>query len=150
MSKIENISLDNLLSFFKNHLLDADFENYDPIEELLNYYNKDIPKNFFNFEKKYGIIKISDNINILVLRFKDIECWDKILSQVFNKQITLHSVNNTNDKKISNMYEQFKLLIKERDVFSDYYVKEYNNIFFSECYDTSDCVALKKKWCNSL
>ncbi len=148
--KIENISLDNLLSFFKNHLLDADFENYDPIEELLNYYNKDIPKNFFNFEKKYGIIKISENINILVLRFKDIKCWDKILSQVFNKQITLHSVNNTNDKKISNMYEQFKLLIKERDVFSDYYIKEYNSIFFSECYNTSDCVELKKNWCNSL
>ena len=153
-NKIFNIPLvyettiDELYDFFVKNLLNSEFETYDPIEEILLTNNKNIPTNFFNFEKKYGIIELNNNVNIMVLRFKDINIWDEILSNFFNKQITLISENVTQHKNINLLYDKFKLKVKNTNLFLQYSMKETTNNLFNVCNNINDYIELEKKWTN--
>lgn len=91
----KNLKIDELINFFNTNLL-YELEEYHSINEVLTNYN--IPLfTKFDFEKKYNLVKQSNKIFIKLL-FKDIDKWDKILSEIFQKEITLHPSNLTKNK----------------------------------------------------
>jgi hypothetical protein len=81
-------------------------ENYSCMDETLNYFNIEKPKNF-DFDKKYNIID-HKNIVFIKLRFNDIKEWDIILSKIFDKNITMLNSNLSINKKYHKMYEKIK------------------------------------------
>ena len=84
----------------------------------------------------------------MVLRFKDINIWDEILSNFFNKQITLISENVTQHKNINLLYDKFKLKVKNTNLFLQYSMKETTNNLFNVCNNINDYIELEKKWTN--
>ena len=81
-------------------------ENSNPINEVLSHY--DIPLwTSFDFDKSYNIITKDNKIFIKIL-FRDIKNWDKILSEIFEKKITVYPDNLTENKDINNIYNDFK------------------------------------------
>ena len=61
----------------------------------------------FDFEKGYNIVK-QDNKIFIKLLFKDIQNWDKNLSEIFGKNIIMHNDNLTTNKNTNSLYEKFK------------------------------------------
>ena len=84
----------------------------------------------------------------MVLRFKDINIWGEILSNFFNKQITLISENLTKNKNINLLYNEFKLKAKNTNLFLQYSIKETTNNLFNACHNINDYIELEKKWTN--
>jgi hypothetical protein len=100
-----DLSVQEIISWFNNNLL-YNIETYESINQILNYYN--IPLfDRFNFDKKYNITK-KDNKIFIKLLFKDINNWDKILSEIFEKPIIIHNSNLTENKPINDLYVKFK------------------------------------------
>jgi hypothetical protein len=85
-------------------------ENYSCLDETLYEFKIDFPK-IFDFEKKYLLIKY-ENLNIIKLRFSDINEWDKILSEIFNREIILEPDNLSKNKEYYNNYNHFLENIK--------------------------------------
>ena len=71
-------------------------ENYVSINEVLDYFK--LPKfTEFDFNKKYNLIEL-ENVKIIKLRFNDINEWQNILSEIFQKDIIMYNDNVTVDK----------------------------------------------------
>jgi hypothetical protein len=146
----ENPNLDELYNFFEKKILYSDFESYEPVDKLLSAFNKKMPTNFFNFKKKYGVIELNDTTKIIVLRFKDINIWEEILSNIFNKKIKLMSTNITNNKiNVANLFYEFKLKVKNTNLFSEFSVKETPPDLFNGCHDIDDLIEIEKSWTNN-
>ena len=69
------------------------------------------PFETFNFEKK-KVIKQKGNLVFVKILFSDINIWDKILSEIFNKKIVVYNSNISKNKEYSNKYNEFKLKYK--------------------------------------
>ena len=80
-----------------------EIENYVSINEVLDYFNLPRFKDF-DFEKKYNLLKYK-NINIIKLRFQDINNWESILTDIFKRPIHLVS-ENISENKIEDMDEE--------------------------------------------
>jgi hypothetical protein len=78
-----------------------------PMDELFRHYNISETFTEFDFEKKYAI-REHNNITFIKLRFSDIDEWDKILSNAFDKKMTLKSDNLSINKKYAEIYKKFK------------------------------------------
>jgi hypothetical protein len=102
------LSINNIIDYFNNNYLNNknNYFNYNPINQIMTYYDAPLFKNF-DFEKRYNILKKDNKVFIKIL-FKDIQKWDKILSEIFEKDIILHSDNLTINKDINILYEKFK------------------------------------------
>ena len=101
----KNLTINEIIDFFNLNLIDI-IEEYHSIDAVFEYYN--IPLFIeFNFEKRYNIIKKDNKIFIKIL-FKDIQNWNTILSEIFQKDIIMHNGNLTKNKPINNLYEEFK------------------------------------------
>jgi len=101
----KNLSIQEIVSFFNNHNL-YKLEDYHPMNEVLTHYNIPLFDNF-NFKKGYNMIK-QDNKIFIKLLFKDINNWDKILSEIFGKNIIIHNDNLTENKEYNYLYKKFK------------------------------------------
>ena len=100
-----NQSIYDIIQIFNENFL-HNLEKYKSIDEVLLYY--DLPSfTIFDFTNKYNIIK-KDNILFIKIRFLDIACWDKILSNILNKKISIYNDNLSNTKNIYDMYKKFK------------------------------------------
>jgi len=133
----ETLNINQLIEYFNSNLL-YNLEDYHPIDEVMDYYN--IPKfETFDFEKGYNIA-YKDNLVIVKLLFNDIDKWDKILTQIFKKKITMYNRNLTKDKPIYNLYNNFKINYKVpkeyllNNIKNDKYFKIYNTINEQEQY----------------
>jgi hypothetical protein len=131
------LSIEEMVNFFNNNLL-YKLEEYHSINEVLKHYN--IPLiNKFNFDKKYIIVRQKNKIFIKLL-FKNINEWDKILSEILKKEIVLHNNNLTENKKIYNLYNIFKENYKVPKKYitdilvNDTEFKIYNNVNDQEKY----------------
>lgn len=100
-----DLTIDKIIDFFNLNLIDT-IEEYHSIDEVLEYYNVPLFTKF-NFEQKYNITK-NDNKIFIKLLFKDIQNWNIILSEIFQKDIIMHNENLTKDKPINDLYEEFK------------------------------------------
>jgi hypothetical protein len=101
----KNLSIQEIIDFFNNELLNK-IENYHSINNILNYFNISLFKNF-DFKKGYNLHKHNNMIFIKIL-FKDIKNWDKILSEIVKKNILIYPKNLTSNKEINEIYEEFK------------------------------------------
>jgi hypothetical protein len=100
-----NLSIDEIVMFFNNNFINH-LEEYHSINEVLKHYNIPLWK-CFDFKNKYNIIK-KDNIIFIKILFKDIQNWNKILSEIFNKKIIIYENNLTSNKSINDLYIKFK------------------------------------------
>ena len=100
-----DLSVDEIVIFFNNNFINH-MEEYHSINEVLNHYNIPLWKSF-DFENRYNILK-KDNMVFIKILFKDIQNWNKILSNIFNKEIIIYENNLTSTKSINNLYLKFK------------------------------------------
>ena len=114
------MSITELIDYFNNNLL-HNIENYHSINEVLEYFNLPLFHEF-DFKNKYVKYEYENKIFIKLL-FKDINEWDKILSEIFNKKITIYKNNLSEDKKYYNTYINFLDEYKIPKHFFDYYLK---------------------------
>ena len=112
----ESLSVEEIIDVFNRHFITYS-EEYHPINEPLLHY--DIPLfTKFDFEKKYNIVKKDNKIFIKIL-FKDIKEWDKILSEIFGKEIIIYPLNLTENKDVYELYQKFKSLYKVPKTYID-------------------------------
>lgn len=95
----KNTTVDN----FNYNLLIG--ENYSCLDETLYYFNIDTPE-IFDFDKKMFYVK-HKNLHIIKLRLSDINDWDTILSNIFNREIIIESENLSKNKGYYNNYKYF-------------------------------------------
>lgn len=105
----KELSMDAITSYFNTNLL-ARLEEYHSLDEVFRYFRVD-PFTKFNFEKKY-ISKNYENITFVKIRFQEINEWEYILSDIFNKPINMKKRNLTETKEIFNLYTEFKQIYK--------------------------------------
>lgn len=99
------LSIKEISDFFNTNIL-LTIEDYHSIDQVMTHYN--VPLfNSFDLKKKYNIVKQNNKIFIKIL-FKDIQNWDKILSNIFKKEINLYNSNLIENKEINNLYKEFK------------------------------------------
>jgi len=106
--KIKNINLNKLMIHYRK----ANIKHTNRL--LIPWFKKfkkdigvDIFSKEFNMEDKYNIYKETDK-TIITLRFEDIAEWDKILSNIFGREIILKSSNVSKDKVYNKLYKQFR------------------------------------------
>lgn len=112
----DEYSVEQLINIF-NEKYFYGIEEYHPFDELKQHYGyPDFTE--FDFNNKYSIIVI-DNITFVKIRFSEINIWSSILTKFFNQQIIMHNENLTANKKINNIYDEFKLKYKVPDKYLD-------------------------------
>jgi hypothetical protein len=100
----KTLTIEELIVFFNSNNLYK--ETYHPINKMLDAHNL---KHFeqFDFQKGYNIVE-KGNLIFIKLLFKNIDNWDKILSEIFQKPIKLINDNLTIEKNIFSLYNEFK------------------------------------------
>lgn len=110
------------------HLL----EDYNSIDEILDYFN--LPSfTSFDFNKKYNILNYK-NIKFIKIRFCDIHNWDSILSEIFDKKITITNDNLSKNKSYYNTIE----LIKNEYKIPFYIIYIVKNDYEFKIYNSKD------------
>jgi len=105
----EALTIQELIDWFNNNMI-MHLEEYHSINEAFAHYN--LPSfTKFDFTRRYNIMQ-HKNITFIKVLFKDIHNWGAILSQIFQKEITMYNENLTENKEIYNLYKQFKELYK--------------------------------------
>lgn len=102
----QTMSVHELIKFFNEKILFSSVAEKHPINDFLIKYDAPLFKKF-NFKRRYNIIK-KKNIVFIKLLFSDIKDWDKILSEIFEKNITIYPTNLTEEKEINELYKLFK------------------------------------------
>ena len=134
--------IEDLINFYQ-------FKNIEHLQFIVSWFNK-FNKNFninvfsqkFNFLKRYNIYR-TRNYTILILRFEEIKVWNKILSNIFKKNIIIKSQNLSNNKVYKNIYTKFKKQYK----YSDKEKEIIDNIdHFQHFYNPKEREYLKKKY----
>jgi hypothetical protein len=103
-----NFTLTALIKFFNQNMLYG-LEEYHSINEVLDHYQLPLFTGF-DFEKRYNLVKKNNKVFIKIL-FKDIGEWTTILSDLFQKPITLYTHNTTSEKPINSLYQDFLHLL---------------------------------------
>ena len=101
----EKYKLRDLIHYFnKNHI--NSIEEYHPIDEIMKHYKLPLFRTF-DFKKKYNLL-VYKNINFIKIRFNDINKWSNILSEIFDRPITLQNDNMSENKDYIDLYNNFK------------------------------------------
>ena len=104
LGKYENLSIQYLTNYFNQNCI-MNIEEYHSINCILDYFK--LPRfKSFDFKKRYNIYEKDNKILIKIL-FRDIENWDKILSEIFNKEIVIKSANVSKNKEYYDLYKKF-------------------------------------------
>ena len=101
---LESINIDMLIYWYNKFFIDCD--NYHPLDSLIPIFKKK-----FDFDKNYikkTIIENDKELIFVKLRFESIHLWDKILSEILEKPITIHSDNISENKDYAKLYKEFK------------------------------------------
>jgi hypothetical protein len=100
----KNKSCNELIRIFNTFCL-----NYNQPESINEIFDEYKIKRFTQFDFNKGYIrKQVGNMIFIKLLFKDIHKWDIILSNIFNKPITITNGNLSKDKEYYTLYENFK------------------------------------------
>jgi hypothetical protein len=81
-------------------------EDYEPLDEMLEHFNLS-PLKKFDFYRKFELIKYK-NLVFIKLRFHEIDKWDKLLSTILEKDITIIDKNKSENKDYYEVYKNFK------------------------------------------
>jgi hypothetical protein len=139
MPDYETRKLRDIVTLFNSKPI-MELEEYHPINDALLYYKQAI-FNTFDFNKKYNLL-IYKNIHFIKVRFNDISNWNKILSDIFKKQIIIHSENISSTKKYANIYNNFKKV---------YYLppKYFNKLMLDTNFKIYNTLPEQQKYCNA-
>lgn len=80
-------------------------ENYHPMNQILEHFNISYPPKF-DFEKEYIVFK-HKNITFIKLRFQSIDRWQSILTEIFNRPITIVADNLSSKLWYYSFYKNF-------------------------------------------
>jgi hypothetical protein len=102
---LDKININMLIYWYNKYYIDCD--NYHPLDSMIHIFD-----NYkFDFNKEY-IKKIThlENKEIIYikLRFKSIHIWDKILSDIMEKNIIIYPDNISENKEYARLYKEFK------------------------------------------
>lgn len=121
LPEYKNYTIKELINIFNNKYL-CKMGNYNSLNDILIHYK------LTQFEqRKEGeryLLKTHENIVFIKLFFENISEWDSILSEIFNKQITIHKHNMTNKKPYYDVYKKF---LEEYKVPNKYYLNILEN-----------------------
>jgi hypothetical protein len=81
-------------------------EDYEPLDEIMEYY-KLPPITNFDFEKKYVVIQ-HKNLIFVKIRFNEINQWDNILTKIIGKSVIIKDKNKSETKPYIDVYNNFK------------------------------------------
>jgi hypothetical protein len=102
-------SLDNIQRVFnREHIFYI--EEYHSINIALRFYNQHL-FNRFVFDEGFNIMNY-ENISFIKLRFKDIDIWENVLSNICNNRIQLMNSNLSKEKTYNTLYTEAKNQIK--------------------------------------
>lgn len=106
---LSNKSINELIIEFNNKHLDLNSLDFTICElyDLNLYFNND-NKLIENLKNGHCIIELNKYINIILLNFNNINEWDKILSNIFNKTIKTINANYSKNKDYNLLYNDFK------------------------------------------
>lgn len=105
LPQYKSLKLRDIIHYFNKNLLNV-LEEYHSIDEIMQYYEVE-PFNSFDFDKKYKIVS-KLNIHFIKIRFNEINSWDNILSEIFQKEIKIYPDNLSENKDYKYLYNQFK------------------------------------------
>lgn len=105
-----------------------EIENYTSINEVLEHFNLPYFEHF-DFEKKYNLLKYR-NINIIKLRFQDINNWESILTDIFKRPIHLVSKNLGEQKKYGDLYKKIKKSYRIHKYMLDYIRNDKESLIY--------------------
>jgi len=105
----KNRKINDLIDIFNEKYLNH-LEISHPINNLMAEYGVE-PFDKFDFKKRY-VIKEKGNLVFIKILFSDIKDWNKILSNIFNKNIKIYSANLGKRKEYSSEYKEFKKIYK--------------------------------------
>jgi hypothetical protein len=128
----KSLEIVEIIDYFNTNLLRV-LEEYHSIHEVFKHYDMTLWSEF-DFTKKYNSLQ-KDNIVVIKLLFKDIQNWDKILSEIFDKNITIYNHNVTTDKSINNLYQEFKHNYRVPKIYIDYLIEKDKEF---KIYNTKD------------
>lgn len=153
-------------SFFQN--LKSHVPNYNEktIKDLIDIFNTDFLQHIeeqesidcimleyglklfdsFDFKKRY-ILKQKGNIVFVKILFSDINKWDKILSDILNKEIKMHDDNISSNKEYYKLYNDFKTEYKIPKSYIDDKLK--NNKYFKIFNTLNEQKEYINKWLKS-
>lgn len=98
-------NVNELIEYFNTNLL-CNLEEYHSINQIMECHS--IPKfKSFDFDKRYNMTK-KNNILFVKILFNDIKIWNKILTDIFGKKITIYDANLTINKNTHKLYKEFK------------------------------------------
>ena len=112
----KNCDISFLISYFNKKYIYGNkcthiyTEDYEPLDEMLEYFSIS-PLKKFNFEQKFELITYK-NIVFIKLRFHEINEWDKLLSKIFKKNVTIIDKNKSENKNYYEIYEKFKKIYR--------------------------------------
>jgi len=99
--EINNYPIEKIRNRFNNLFLHIANEDYTK-----DKYGISVPESF-NFKKKYLYIQ-ENNIHYIKLRLKDSNLWRNILTNLLGNEILIINDYESSQKKISNLYSNFK------------------------------------------
>lgn len=134
-------SIEDLIIFFnKNYVMHI--EEYHSINIIQDHFK--FPRfKAFDFEKKYNIYE-KDNKTLIKILFRDIKNWDKILSEIFDKDVIIYNDNISENKDYYDLYMEF---LKEYKVPKRYLEEVLKNDEEFKIYNTiEEQEEYLKKW----
>ena len=133
--EINNYSMEKIKNRFNNLFLHIANEDYTKEK-----YEISVPE-IFDFNKKYIYLQ-ENNVHYIKLRLKDSLLWGNILTKLLGKEICIINDYESSQKKISNLYSNFKNSYKipnnlleeiKLDVnFNYYYNQQERNNYINE------------------
>lgn len=135
------LSVEQLILIFNEKFLYG-LEEYHPMDDLTNHYGFPNFKTF-NFTKKYNKCTF-DNITFVKIRFNEIDRWHEILSEIFGQKITMFNENLTANKKIIDLYNEFKNKYKIPDKYLDENIVNDTNFYIYNSIDEQ--IEYLNKW----
>ena len=137
----KDLTLTEIINNFNKNYIYV-LEEYHTINQALNYYQVPLFTTF-DFENGYNMVKKENKIFIKIL-FKNIDKWETILSNIFQKPIMMYPENLTKDKPIHALYKEFLKEYKVPKAYLDH--MKVNDTEFKIYNTKSEQKDYVKKW----
>ena len=123
-----NKSIEYLIDLYNNYHYTN--EDYFSIDEIIKYFNvNELKEDKIEFFDKYiykTILVNSTRVHIILLKYKYINEWSEILTNIFNTNISLINANLSENKNYNDVYENFKKKYKIKENIINHFINNYH------------------------
>ena len=136
--KVSSLHFNNVDEKVNNYNINLIIKRFNRIfpyigtgDHFMDVYGITLPKEF-DYIKKYMLVE-ENGIKYLKLRLKDVQLWDKILSDVLGHKICIVKDYETKNKLVGNLYQKFKKHYKiPINYLEDIKTDKYLNYYYSD------------------